>query len=236
MIRSLIAAAVLCILPALAPAQVLLTFTGKVKSSYLPDYAVGSTFSFYFELAPFLPPTGGASNHPDSQNYEWYEEEAVHPTLYTSVWFTGSTGTWHRPAGDNTESLAGIYHDDLNGYSAMAEAAADNDSPSLPSEMGLFAGDDAVTVVFAQGTFDFSPFTPAFSSTLPPVLDYWAQYDGYTFPQNGEWESNVTTADGQIVVVVDSFTVAVPEPSTVALLAASAIIGVILLKRHRSAA
>jgi len=236
MIRSLIAAAALCFLPAVAPAQVLLTLTGTVKSSYLPEYTVGSTFSLYFQLAPFLPPTGGASDFPDSEYYEWIEEVAVDSTLYTAVWFTGSTGTWQRPEGDNNESLVGIYQNSI-GTVITVETASDTDNPGTPSSMGLFAGGDQVTIILTTGVYDLSPFTPTFSATLPQVLDYWAQYDGHTFPQtNASWESFITTVNGNIVVNIESLTVAVPEPTTTAMLAASAVIGLILLRRRRSIA
>ncbi len=89
--------------------------------------------------------------------------------------FTGSTGTWVRPAGDT--ALTNIY------IFVNGEVTASADSS------GLFAGGDQVTGVSADSTFDFSPFSlsaASFTTTLPSVLDYWSQYDGYTFPVIGD--------------------------------------------------
>jgi hypothetical protein len=200
------------------------TFTGTISTSGIGGYAQGSQIQVVYVM------NAVQSFESASGLYTWYEENLPDAEVFSTVSFTGTSGTWSRPShsASSPESLVLLLDgakDDLL-FSAYADVGDDPDSVN-----GLTVGGVAVEGITVQAKFN--NLSLGFLETPVAADAYFSNYLGnhdlvydISSPSWIELASGVNV-DFQVTNLVIS---QIPEPSMAVMSLAGAAV---LLRRRR---
>ncbi|RYD41330.1 MAG: PEP-CTERM sorting domain-containing protein [Verrucomicrobiaceae bacterium] len=216
---------------AASAAQVTFTMSGVVTADPTGSYQPNDVITFIFVANSSVP-----SFESESTVISWYEEELSEPEVFSSVSFTGATGTWSRPSSSEAspESILVLLSESPQNFliSAYADRA---DDPA--SRTGLNLGDLSVVGIAAQGELPGTTFS--YTGGVTNLGDFFASHAGsYTVtPPTGlnSWIrvlNETTMVESEILFDITSLNVAIPEPSAAVLSFAG--VAVVLLRRRRA--
>ncbi|QJE99017.1 PEP-CTERM sorting domain-containing protein [Luteolibacter luteus] len=207
-------------------AQIIFTITGTVVSSTVDGYATNDQITLTFIANDEVPTV-----FDDIGVLEWYEENVNEPEVFSSVTFSGASGTWTRPTNVNSspESQISIF-DNTNDDLVLAAFADITDDPDARN--GLSIGSEPVKGIVFQSRVLNSPFS-LLSEDPVNIGDYFASYLGeYQLTDPGS-PSYIEMINGESITfnATDLVIAQVPEPSAPILALGAAGAG--LLRRRR---
>lgn len=195
-----------------ARAQTTFTVHGTVTESMIPEYETDDTIIFTLTLA--APSLSVTSSGPD---YFWYDGDAAQ--IFSSITFTGATGTY---ASSGTFNTIALYESN----SLFGLDSADSGG------IGLLVGSETVIMLSLLGTLVDSPFNFTEDEVTTAYFDaYPGVYDLTPLPTStsriGFLSENYVDLD---ITKVEITTV--PEPSALFLAGATLVGWALIRRRH----